>query len=527
MSSTPVYLKVGLAAACIAMLTSSVQAVTINVHAGDDLQAVLNAAQPGDVVLLDAGARFVGNFVLPVKAGSTYITIRSAAADNLLPPAGRRITPSYAALLPKIVSDNAAPALRAAAGAHHWRLQFLEFPATQLGAGEIVRLGEGASPQTSLSQVPYAIEVDRVYVHGDAVYGQKRGIALNSGTTTISNSYIAGIKSMGQDSQAIGGWNGPGPYTIENNYLEAAGENFLLGGSDPAIPGLVTQNVTFRYNHLFKPMAWRAEGWQVKNLFELKNGRHVVVEYNVFENNWDNAQPGYAILFTPRNQDGGCPWCVVEDVTFQYNIVRNTPSGINLSGYDYPNQSAQTNNIRIRQNLFYGLTQALGGAGWFMLIGDGPRDIVVDHNTVDFDGTTALYAYGGSASAPTAISGFQFTNNAVRHNQYGINGANFSWGNSTIAGYFSGGTVVGNWLPGGTANRYPAGNLFSGTFSSAFSDQPQRDYRPSAGSILLGAASDGTNVGADVAALTSGLTGVVEGFALQRPKTPVALRITR
>lgn len=527
MSSIRVYLKGGLVAASIAMLAGSAAAATINVHAGDNLQTALNAAQPGDVLMLQAGATFIGNFVLPVKVGATYITVRSATTDDLLPETGRRIAPDYVALLPKIRSANTAPALRAAAGAHHWRLQFLEFPATQLGAGEILRLGEGSSPQTSLSQVPYEIEVDRVYIHGDAVYGQKRGIALNSGITTISNSYIAGIKSMGQDSQAIAGWNGPGPYTIQNNYLEAAGENLLLGGSDPAIPGLVTQNVTFRYNYLSKPMAWRGEGWQVKNLFELKNARHVLVEYNVFENNWDNAQPGYAILFTPRNQDGGCPWCVVEDITFQYNIVRNSPSGINLSGYDYPNRTAQTNNVRIRQNLFYGLTQALGGAGWFMLIGDGPRDIVVDHNTVDFDGTTALYAYGGTAAAPAVISGFQFTNNAVRHNQYGINGANFSWGNSTIAGYFSGGSVAGNWLQSGTADRYPAGNLFSGTFASAFSDQPQRDYRPSAGSVLLGAASDGTNIGADVAALTSGLTGVVEGFALQRPKTPMGLRISR
>ena len=57
-----------------------------------------------------------------------------------------------------------------------------------------------------------------------------------------------------------------------------------------------------------------ATTWQVKNLLELKNARGVTIEYNVFENNWVDAQKGYAILFTPRNQDGDCPWCVVEDV---------------------------------------------------------------------------------------------------------------------------------------------------------------------------------------------------------------------
>lgn len=37
---------------------------------GGDLQAPLNAAQPGDTILLEAGAEFVGNFVLPVKSGT-------------------------------------------------------------------------------------------------------------------------------------------------------------------------------------------------------------------------------------------------------------------------------------------------------------------------------------------------------------------------------------------------------------------------------------------------------------------------
>jgi hypothetical protein len=58
--------------------------------------------------------------------------------------------------------------------------------------------------------------------------------------------------------------------------------------------------------------------WTVKNIFELKNARQVRVEHNILENHWKQAQPGWAIVFTPRNSGGGCSWCVVEDVTFQY-----------------------------------------------------------------------------------------------------------------------------------------------------------------------------------------------------------------
>ena len=83
-------------------------------------------------------------------------------------------------------------------------------------------------------------------VRGDPAKGQKRGIALNSASTTIRNSYIGDIKAVGQESQAIAGWNGPGPYTIENNFLEAAGVNILFGGADPAIPDLVPSDITIR-----------------------------------------------------------------------------------------------------------------------------------------------------------------------------------------------------------------------------------------------------------------------------------------
>ena len=69
-------------------------------------------------------------------------------------------------------------------------------------------------------------------------------------TPTVINSYVSECKAIGQDSQAIGGFNGPGNYLIENNYLEGATENFLLGGSDPTIPNLVTTDITFRHNHL-------------------------------------------------------------------------------------------------------------------------------------------------------------------------------------------------------------------------------------------------------------------------------------
>src|SRR4029077_1793863 len=91
----------------------------IPVSAGGDFQAALNAAQPGDTISLAAGATFVGSFTLPVKSGSGWILVRTSAPDSSLPLQGNRMTPAYAAQLPKIVAPSTAPAVLTTAGAHH------------------------------------------------------------------------------------------------------------------------------------------------------------------------------------------------------------------------------------------------------------------------------------------------------------------------------------------------------------------------------------------------------------------------
>ena len=68
---------------------------TISVLSGGDLQAAIDVAQPGDVISLEAGASFRGNFTLPKKSGSGWIVVRSSAEAGL-PPPGTRISPAFA-----------------------------------------------------------------------------------------------------------------------------------------------------------------------------------------------------------------------------------------------------------------------------------------------------------------------------------------------------------------------------------------------------------------------------------------------
>src|SRR5687767_9798784 len=65
----------------------------VPVPSGADLQAALDRAQPGDVLVLEAGATFTGPFTLPSKPGSEWIVLRTSREDGL-PPPGSRVGPA-------------------------------------------------------------------------------------------------------------------------------------------------------------------------------------------------------------------------------------------------------------------------------------------------------------------------------------------------------------------------------------------------------------------------------------------------
>jgi hypothetical protein len=497
--------RVSLLALFCCFSISTAHAAGVLVPAGADLQAAINAALPGDQLLLAPGAVYTGNFRLPVKAGTEFITIRTESP--LLPGPGVRVTPANAGELAKIKSPNASPALATADGAHHWRIENIEFLPTAGGAGDIIALGSGT--QTDVAQLPRDLIFDRVYIHGDPLAGQKRGIALNSGYTEIINSYIADIKTTNADSQAICGWNGSGPYLITNNYLEAAGENVMFGGSDPTVWNLVPSDITLRRNTLSKPTTWRNSAWSVKNLLELKNARRVLAEGNLLENIWQAGQGGFAVQITPRNQGGKAPWSTVEDVTFRYNVIRHAGSAINISGWDDLQASGQAQRIQITNNLVFDVDGGRwGGGGIFVQIGNSPSSVVVERNTVLHSGTV-LNVHGTKSGAPWVIDGMAFRDNLLKHNLYGIKGDGMAVGQHTLAGYFRNLVFERNVLAGGSPSAYPAGNYFptEAEFMAAFVNAAGGDYSLSPSTPFRTSATDGGAVGADVAGVTAALNG--------------------
>jgi hypothetical protein len=500
---------------CVLTFMEPADAATITVAAGGDLQSAINAAAPGDTILLPAGAVFTGNFILPAKSGSAFITIRSASPDSSLPAAGVRITPQDAGLLPQVRSDHNGAAFLTAPGASYWRLQFIEvLPSESTSSANLIELGSADSSQSSLSQVPQSLVIDHCYIHGVDAWDQRRAIALNSGDTQIVDSYISDIKGVNEDTQAIAGWNGPGPYLIENNYVEAAGENILFGGSDPLISSLVPSNITIRRNLVSKPLAWQTSSYTLKNLIELKNAQSVTIEGNTIENNWSAGQQGYSIVITPRNQDGTAPWSVVQNITIRNNVIHHVAAVFNILGWDDQNSSQQTNSIVISNNLVYDVSSAYDTSlnpanGWFALIGNGPNGVTIDHNTVDNDGDDTICLYSGTTAAGQYVSGLQITNNLLRDNAYGIFGGDSQEGNRSLAMYAPNAYVAGNTIGGASAQLYPAGNVYPSLaeWIAGFVSESGADYHLNSTAPWRGSALDGTDPGVAFTALTDALAG--------------------
>ena len=450
-----------------------VEGSKIKLDANGDLQRAINDAKPGDTIELQAGAVYTGPFTLPVKSGDAYITIQTSRLAEL--PEGARVSPSQSALFAKLQSEeNGAAIIKTEPAAHHYKFIGVEISAAndKVKVSDLVRFGDSA-PQRTEDTVPHDLVIDRSYIHGFPTQEVQRGISLNSRNTDITNSYISEIHGKGYDTQAICGWNGPGKYRIINNYLEGSGENVMFGGSNPSIPNLVPTDIVIRDNYFFKPLSWKqgdpsfaGNKWTVKNLFELKNARKVTIERNIFENNWVDAQAGSAILFTVRNDEGGAPWSTIEDVSFTNNIVKNSPSALNLLGKDNLKPSQRAHTIVISNNFFTNIS------GTFLTMSGYP-DAKIANNT-HFQSGNIMILHGEPST------GFVYEKNiTVRDSKgYGVKGDGSGEGTVALNLFTPNAVFVGNVIAGANGSQYPSDNFYPGSASDiGFENFEKGDFR--------------------------------------------------
>jgi hypothetical protein len=435
----------------------------INVDAGGDLQAALNAAECGDTVELEPGATFTGFFNFPAKNcdNGHWITVRTGSLDTALPAEGQRLTPCYAgvASLPGrpqypcnnpqnvlaklVVSKTGDGPVIFQSGANHYRLLGLEItrPDSISGSPALISVVHKGTAE-------YII-VDRSWVHGTAEDETRSGVSL-TGTSYVAvvDSYLSDFHCTSKtgtctDSHAMVGGMGThqdGPYLIQNNFLEAAAEEVLFGGGAATT---TPSDITISSNHFFKPWQWMpgskpfqggkdGHPFIVKNHLELKNASRVLIEANLMEDVWGGfSQQGFAIVLTPSNQPSQtkpivdmCPLCQVTDVTVRYTHIIHAGGGIvmatPISGHGKNEGGAAAlagARWSIHDVVFDDISQNYTGEGRLFFLANGwptnPVNTVTINHITGFPDVSGGFMFTGNKRPNQEMYGFVFTNNII------------------------------------------------------------------------------------------------------------------
>ena len=483
---------------------------TFRAKTASELRTAIRDAVPGDQILLTPGASYVGYFNLPRKTVKTgFITIRTDLPESDY-PAGVRVTPASAAKLAKIVAQGRNdPAIKAHAGARGFRFVGLEITVhdSVKSMGTIVMLGDNSA--RVLDSIPSDLVFDRTYIHGKPTQKILRCVMLNSGRTAIMNSTIDECHWDGMDSNGIGSVSSPGPVRIENNRIEGAGMGIFTGGSDPKVPGLSPSDFVIRNNHVTRPAAWKGVH-SVKNLLEFKHMKRALVEGNLFENNWKDAQSGTAILFKSTNQQNRAPWSTTQDVTFRNNVVRNSPNGISIhaSPEEYP--VVPTARIKIENNLFYNIGTYAGTTGGRMIVVGGElKDVQFLNNTM-IHNSPATHAMISDPHSSLAAGNFIARGNLITAGSSGWMTSGVGEGTKSLTAHW--GTTwrfENNAFIGSVDSAYPTTTKFVASLTAAgFTNPSAGDYTLLSTSPLKGTGFLGADPGASTATLLQQATRV-------------------
>jgi hypothetical protein len=548
------------------MADSPAPGSVVSVKSGGDFQAALNSVQCGQTIQLQAGATFNGTFNLPAKGcnAQNWIIIRTSSPDSALPAEGQRVTPCYAGVqslpgrpsyscqnpnnvLAKIQNNNLGP-ITLADGANYYRFVGLE----------ITRPVGSKNSAILISPVGTSdhIIVDRSWLHGQAQDETRDGISLSGGTyMAVIDSYFSDFHCISKtgsctDSHAVSGGvttTQDGPYLIQNNFLEAAGEAVMMGGGAAT---LTPTDITVIGNHFFKPMSWMegnspfvggptGDPFVVKNHLELKNAIRVLIEANLMEDSWGGfTQKGHAILLTPKNQHtrtgaNVCPICQVTDVTVRYTQISHAGGGIVLAtaisgdGGDGAPALAGTR-FSIHDIVMDDLSKKyLGGGDGFEIANSWPSNpintITINHTTVFPDTQSHAMSVGNETGNPS-MYGFVYTNNLTLTGRYPIWNV-FGGGKAgcatgvpitSIQNCFTTNTFQTNGLISDPSqfgpSKWPANNLFPATPADVqfvnYNNGNGGNYQLQPTSPYKNAGSDGKDLGADIVGLQAALAGV-------------------
>ena len=498
-------------------------------------------------VTVDAGLNFTGSFTLPANSDQNWIIVRSSAYASL--PEGERVDPSDASNMFKVTQNSQVnSAIVTAAGANHIRIIGMEAtidPSTAADSpgGAIIHnvVNFNTNVGGSSSNLAKFVGIDRSYIHGLTSKNNRRGVYWEGEDNFIIDSYISEFHDINSDGQAILSVTTKRS-KILNNTLIADGENFMWGGTGLSVSGYVIGGLEFARNHLYKPCSWKVNGgcggtyggfdWREKNLFECKTCAKVLAFGNYFGGTTD-SQGGYwpdaqslAINIKLEQDSVGPTTCdLMEDITIYKNFGKNLHAGVAIVGRTVGAQSCTNNpdRVLVRDNVFEldastwnpeaGASSGTWNATAWSL--SGTEDMQIIHNTIVNANPTqgscipSVFSDGmllmvGDPVA-TKWGGFVFKNNIGDYRGCGVagGGANGNDATASLNGVYTGWVFTNNGImrSAGAGPNYPSGQIWATSWGPQlvnFNSGLDGNYRVASGSSWKNAATDGSDVGADV-----------------------------
>jgi hypothetical protein len=462
----------------------------------------------------------------------------------------------------QIITPNRTAPLTFASGASNVRIIGIEITRAT-GTGTVYDLV--ATGNLGLTN----IILDQVWAHGDES-GGSNGDETDNLINGSGNNFVALVDSFTTDFYCIssigactdshvfdGGLNNSSStpdnvFKAVNNYLESAGECFLFGGG-PAIG--TPKNIEIRLNTCEKPLPWNPSDPSynggvnghpliVKNPGELKNASQLLYEGNQIQNTWAGfTQPGEGFAIGAKDQNGNCPLCSVHDITIRYGTLNtasyfgdfsfqdNGSGGMAASQYNISVHDIVADNLGY--STCYSCTANSGEIGvtesaLYTTTAAAPyNNVSISHITaVDSSASSlrlgALILQGELASvAPWQMYDVTFTNSVIQTQHYGTYSAGGGSSSCSYTGFGNPSVMIpacwqtyalgGNCFIANGSIVWPGSNVTSVASQTAaytgWNNGNGGNYTIASDSPCKGAATDGTDPGANIAAINSVLAG--------------------
>lgn len=289
--------------------------------------------------------------------------------------------------------------------------------------------------------------------------------------------------------------------------------------------------------------------WLVKNTLEFKIGNTILVEGSVIERSWEDGQSGYCVVITPAATGGGNDSTHVRNVTMRNNIIRHCAGVWQITARDVgtnaPQQlSGQLRDVLFENNLIYDVNNSWRVDDIMRSVLFSTKSRIANYAATEPLGALRVrWKHNTIVHAPTGSAMFfwdffkggesmkctdcEWSDNIAYRHSYGMTGNNsVTEGNGAWTAYTDGTAIwQNNVIAGATCSLYPGGSAenfcpSASALEGEFVDYANNNFALRATSPYRNAASDGTDIGANISAITP-LTNVALSGDNRAAVTPV------